>query len=86
MSLTITAIIIGILFGGAWSLLVSVVTKKSSIFLTGGAMIAGAIGAVTANQLVTYGPLLFGINIFPAIVGAIVLAALLTFVFSKVAH
>ena len=36
MSLTITAIIIGILFGGAWSLLVSVVTKKSSIFLTGG--------------------------------------------------
>lgn len=53
-------------------------------------MIAGAIGAVAANQLVTYGPLLFGINIFPAIVGAIVgaivLAALLTFVFSKVAH
>lgn len=84
MTATIIAIIVGIIFGGLWTLLVTAVTKKKSWVLQIINSLFGALGAVSANQLLVYGPSILGISIVPAITGAVVLAFVVTYVYLKI--
>jgi len=84
MGITIVSIIVGIVFGGLCSFVVKAVAKKSSIVLLVLNCIFGALGAVAANQLLVYGPIILGLSIVPTIVGAIVLSIVVTYAYLKV--
>lgn len=83
MGITIVAIIIGVVFGALWTLGIDVIRKNRSVLLWGINIVLGALGAVAANQLVIFGPLILGIYAVPAIIGAIVLAMVGTYGYIK---
>lgn len=84
MSITIVSIIVGIIIAGLWTLVVDLVAKERSGMLWVINLVLGALGAVAANQLLIYGPMVLGISILPALVGSLVLAMVATFTFKKI--
>ncbi|MFC4771300.1 hypothetical protein [Enterococcus hermanniensis] len=79
MMTIIFAILIGAVMGWLWTLLVSKIRGRSTNLLLGINSIFGALGAVSANQLLVYGPDLLDLSIIPTIVGAIVLSIVVTY-------
>lgn len=86
MGTLIVALIIGIVIGGVCTWLIKVMTKKDNLILLGLNCLLGALGSIAATKLVLFGPILFGVSIVPAIVGALVLDFLVTYVFIKVSN
>jgi uncharacterized membrane protein YeaQ/YmgE (transglycosylase-associated protein family) len=75
----ILTILIGFIFGGLVTLIMNRLTLKDNPFLFGINLVFGALGAVSANQLLSYGPIFFDISIVPSIVGAVVLSLVSTY-------
>ncbi|MHC5375199.1 hypothetical protein ACYSNU_15635 [Enterococcus sp. LJL120] len=84
MSITIVSIIVGIIVAGLWTLLVDFISKERSGMLWAINLVLGALGAVAANQLLVYGPMVLGISILPALVGSLVLAMIATYAVKKI--
>lgn len=82
MTLGLT-IVIGLVFGLGTAYLANLIKRPASTVKTWVALVSGlvfgALGAVSADQLLTYGAQVAGISIVPAIVGSIVLAFVVLF-------
>ena len=78
MGTTLLAILLGIVMGEVLSFILFKVTAHRNYGLLGANMLFGGLGALAANQLITFGVILLGVSIVPSLIGAIVMVAMST--------